>query len=99
MLRIIDAKYKKSDLNKVMAKQCQHLSTKELERLLKLLRKFEDLFGGKLGKWKTTLLDLESNYDVKSVFLQPYPIPRAPKTVFKKVIQKTCKIGSYQRGK
>ena len=26
---IIDAKYEKADLKKVMTKQCQHLSTKE----------------------------------------------------------------------
>ena len=31
---ILDAKYEKSELNKVMAKQCQHLSTKEQEILL-----------------------------------------------------------------
>ena len=41
MHRIIYANYKKDDMKKVMTEQCQHLSTKELERLLKLLRKFE----------------------------------------------------------
>ena len=40
--RILDAKYKKFGLNTVMANKFQHLSPKELERLLNLLRKFED---------------------------------------------------------
>ena len=45
----LDTKYKNSYLNKVMTKQCQHLSTKERERLLELLREFEDMFDGTLG--------------------------------------------------
>ena len=36
---ILDANYKKADLNKVMTKQCQHLNTKEFERILIILRK------------------------------------------------------------
>ena len=34
MRRILDAKYEKSDLNKVMITQCQHPNTKERKRLL-----------------------------------------------------------------
>ena len=45
---ILDGKYKKSDLKKVMNEQFQHLSTGKRERLLVLLRMFEYIFGGKL---------------------------------------------------
>ena len=55
---ILDAKYKKDDLNKVMTKQFKHLSTKEGEILLKLLRKFKDLVDRTLGMWKTAPVDL-----------------------------------------
>ena len=80
---IIDAKYEKSDLKKVMAEQCQHLSTNEQERLLKLLHKFEYLFDDTLVTCKTTPMDLDLKYYAEPVFLLPYPIPRVHKTMFK----------------
>ena len=49
MRNILDAKYEKEDLNRVMIEQCQHLNTRERKRLLNILRKFEDLFDGTLG--------------------------------------------------
>ena len=56
---ILDAKYEKEDPNKVTTKQWQHLSTKELKKLLVMLQKFEDMFDGLLGTWNTTPVDLE----------------------------------------
>ena len=41
-----------------MTEQCQHLNSEERKILLIILRKFEDLLGGMLGKWNTTPLDL-----------------------------------------
>ena len=55
---LLNASYEKSDLNKVITNQCQHLSSKERNRLLTILKKFEDLFEGTLGTWNTTLLEL-----------------------------------------
>ena len=49
MRRILDAKYEKADLNKVMTEQFKHLNTKECKRLMKILRKFEYLFDRTLG--------------------------------------------------
>ena len=68
---ILDAKYEQADLNKFVTKKWQHLNTKELERLLNLLQKYEDLFYGTLGTWDTTLVDLELRDDVKPVLLRP----------------------------
>ena len=56
---ILDAKYQKVDLNKVMPKQCQHLSLEERKRLISLLRSFEDMFDGRLAMWDTKPVDLE----------------------------------------
>ena len=67
MRRIIDTKYKKADLNKVMTEQCQHLTDIEHHRLLHILNKFEDLFDGMLGTCKTTLVDLELKDNAKPV--------------------------------
>ena len=65
MRRILDAKYKKSDHNKFMTKQCQHLNTKKQEILLSVLQKYEYLFDSKLGTWNTTPVYLELKDDVK----------------------------------
>ena len=67
MRRILDTKYKKADLNKVLTKQLQHLNTKEHNRLLCILSKYEDIFDGTIGTWYTTPVDLELMCDVKPV--------------------------------
>ena len=67
MHRILDDKYEKEDLYKVMNKKCQNLNTEELEILLCLLRKYEDIFDGTLGKWNTTPVDLELRDDANPV--------------------------------
>ena len=77
--RILDAKYEKADLNKVMDKQCQHLTTTERYRLLHLLKKFEDLFDGTLSTCNNTPVDLELKDNAKPVCSQPvqiYPVKR-----------------------
>ena len=55
---IIDSKYKKADLNKVMAKQFKHINATERYRLLNILNKLEYLFDCTLATWNTTPVDL-----------------------------------------
>jgi hypothetical protein len=55
---IIESKYCPADLNKIV-EECTHLDKTEQRHLLKLLQKFEDLFDGTLGTWKTDPVDLE----------------------------------------
>ena len=45
---ILDDKYEKTDLNKVMENQFQHLTEIQYNELLKLLQDFEGLFDGTL---------------------------------------------------
>ena len=50
LLRIIlDAKYEKSDLHKIMESQCRHLTMIQRNEFLKLFQIFEELFDGILG--------------------------------------------------
>jgi hypothetical protein len=51
--RILDAKYSKADLQSVVRDNCKHLSTNQQKKLLQLLKKYESLFDGTLGDWKT----------------------------------------------
>jgi hypothetical protein len=49
---IIESKYTPADLSKIV-EECTHLEKAEQKQLLKLLQKYEDLFDGSLGTWKT----------------------------------------------
>ena len=42
-----------------MENQCQHLTTTQRNKLLKVLQIFEELFNGTLGNWKTDTVDFE----------------------------------------
>jgi predicted transposase YdaD len=61
ILKRLDSDYKKADREEVVAKATQ-LSASQQQKLLKLLRKYEDIFDGTLGKWNTgTQRQLEAN--------------------------------------
>ena len=62
-----------------MTKQCQHLTVTESHRLLHLINKFEDIFDGTLGTWKTTPVDLGLKDNAKPVCSPPYPVPKVHK--------------------
>ncbi len=51
--QILDAKYQKADLQSIVRDNCKHLSADQKRKLLQLLRKYESLFDGTLGGWKT----------------------------------------------
>jgi hypothetical protein len=70
---IIESKYTPVDLNKKV-EECTHLERDEQRQLLKLLQRFEHLFDGTLGTWKTDPVDLEViNPNVKPFHAKPYP--------------------------
>jgi hypothetical protein len=52
-MNILDASYKKADLQAVVKDNCTHLISTEKEKLLELLKAFEHLFDGTLGNWRT----------------------------------------------
>jgi hypothetical protein len=52
-LQILDAKYSKADLQSVVRDNCKHLSANQQKKLLQLCKKYESLFDGTLGDWKT----------------------------------------------
>jgi hypothetical protein len=58
MTAILDAKYKKANLDEIAA-NADHLTNSEQESLLKLLKKYEDLFDGTLGTFTGTPYDIK----------------------------------------
>ncbi len=51
--RILDANYKRADLQSIVKDKCKHLTADQQKKLLQLLTKYESLFDGSLGDWKT----------------------------------------------
>jgi hypothetical protein len=60
---------------------------------LKLLRKYEDIFDGTLGKWNTDPVDIELREDSKPVSSRYYPVPRINKETFRKELMRLVDIG------
>jgi hypothetical protein len=74
---IIESKYTPADLNKIV-EECTHLDKAEQKQLLQLLQKYEDLFDGSLGTWKTDPMQLElKDPNVRPYHAKPYPVPHS----------------------
>jgi hypothetical protein len=50
---ILDTKNKKADLQSIVRDYCKHHSANQQKKLLQLLKKYELLFDGTFGDWKT----------------------------------------------
>ena len=55
---IMDLKHSKADLESTV-QEIQHLDKPQQDKLLKVSQKFEPLFDGTLGSWKTSPVELE----------------------------------------
>ena len=73
-VRILDAKYEKADLPKIVD-SCDHLDDTEKDELLQLLKKYEGLFDGTLGNWKTSPVHFELKEGAKLFHGRPFPVP------------------------
>jgi hypothetical protein len=76
---IVDAKYQKADLQSIVRDNCKHLSTNQQKKLLQLLNKYESLFDGTLGDWKTKLVSFQLKEGVSPCHGQAFPVPKFTK--------------------
>ena len=58
MVKILDSKYEKANLNKIV-EAANNLDANQKQMLLKLLKQYETLFDGTLGRWNTTPVNIE----------------------------------------
>ena len=94
---IINATYTPADLDKIVA-ECTHLSKEEQSNLLRLLKKFENLFDGTLGTWDTTPVDIElKDPNVKPYHAKPYPVPYSQENKLKQEINRLCDYGVMRK--
>ena len=56
-----------------------HLSLHDKNKLLELLKEFEELFDGTLGDWRTEPVSFELKEGAKPYHGRPYPVPKMRK--------------------
>ncbi len=85
-MQVLDAKYSKADLQPVVRDNCKHLSANQQKKLLQLLKKYELLFDGTLGDWKTKLVSFQLKEGVSPYHSQAFSVPKTLKeTLIKEV--------------
>jgi hypothetical protein len=78
--------------------ECTHLEQVERRQLLHLLQKYEDLFDGSLGTWKTDPIQLElKDPNVKPYYAKPYPVPHSQEKRLKNEIRRLCNFGALRK--
>ena len=81
--RILDASYKKADIEAYMAEYLK-LDSNQRDSLTKLLRKYEILFDGTLGKWKREPVSLRLKPNAKLCQSRPFSVPHFHQETLKK---------------
>ena len=93
MVKILDAKYEKADLQAIVRDKCAHLKPKEKALLLELLMDFEPLFDGTLGTWKTAPVSIELKEGAKPYHGLAFPIPRIYKETIMHEVERLVELG------
>ena len=96
MSSTLDAKYEKSNLDKV-AKETPHLSNSEKGKLKKLLEKYEELFDGTIGTWKMDHHKVHLKEDAKPYYGRPYQVPKAHKRALRNKVDRLVEIGILKK--
>ncbi len=95
--QILDAKYQKADRQSIVRDNCKHLSTAQQKKLLQLLTKYELLFDGTLGDWKTKPVSFQLKEGVSPYHGQAFPVPKVHKETIIKEIERLCQLGVLER--
>jgi hypothetical protein len=91
--RILDAKYQKADLQSIVRDNCKHLSANQQKKLLQLLKKYESLFDGTLGDWKTKPVSFQLKEGVSPYHGQAFPVPKVHNNTIIKEVERLCQVG------
>jgi hypothetical protein len=93
VIKILDANYKKADLQSIVSTNCTHLSLQDQNSLLELLTEFEELFDGTLGDWNTEPVSFELKEGAKPYHGKAYPVPKSRKETTIKELNRLCDLG------
>ena len=90
--KILDAKYEKADLPKIVEENCSHLTDDQQRDLLALLEKHTPMFAGKLGQWKGEEVHFELEEGQTPWQGRPYPVPRVHEQTLRNEVQRLVDI-------
>jgi hypothetical protein len=97
VMQILDAKYQKADLQSIVRDNCKHFSANQKKKLLQLLQKYELLFDGTLGDWKTKPVSFQLKEEVPPYHGRAFPVPKIHKETIMKEVERLCKLGVLER--
>jgi hypothetical protein len=95
--RILDANYKRADLQSIVKDKCKHLTANQQTKILQLLTKYESLFDGTLGDWKTKPVSFQLKEVVSPYHGRAFPVPKVYKETIKKEVERLCQLGVLER--
>ena len=93
----LDAKFSKADLQSVVRDNCKHLKVDQQKKLLQLLKKYESLFDGTLGDWKTKPVSFQLKEGASPYHGQAFPVPKIHKETLIKEVERLVKLGVLRR--
>ena len=96
-MQILDDKYTKADLRLVVRDNCKHLKVDQQKKLLQLLMKYESLFDGTLGDWKTKPVSFQLKECVSPYHGWAFPVPKIHKDTINKEVERLCKLGVLEQ--
>ncbi len=91
--QILDAKYNKADFQSFVRDNCNHPSANHQKKFLQLLKKYESLFDGTLGDWKTKPVSFQLKEGTTAYHVQAVPVPKIHKDVLIKEVERLYKLG------
>ena len=93
MTDILDAKYKKANLDNIYQQVDHNLTNNEQKSLLKLLKKYEDLFDGTLATFTRKPYDIKLKDNAEPHHTQPFPVPKIHELILKSKLDCLCGLG------
>ena len=94
--KILDANYKKADLEQVV-KDLSHLTEEQKSQMRTILYRYESLFEGRLGLWDTPPVTLELEEGVKPFHARAFPIPQIHEATVRKECERLCREGVLEK--
>ncbi len=96
-MQILDAKYSKADLQSVVRDNCKHLKVDQQKKLLQLHKKYESLFDGTLGDWKTKPVSFQLKEGASLYHGKAFPVPKIHKDTLIKEVDRLVKLWVLER--
>ena len=96
IIDILDVKYEAANLSQV-AKEIPNISKEDRKEIFALLKKYEILFNGQLGKWTGPPHTIHLKDNVNPYHGKPYKIPQLYEATLKLEVERLVKIGVLKK--